>query len=297
MVPAAPPGFHPIYSYPAQRGTILVNPINPNQPSTDPGGAYVVVLPGRGTGPTPATSSSWYNVRTTRRDWRVIAEESAQGIWHSPPVPDVGIGINPNPDIVAIPTWFWLSGYGNEILTPSLHLDLPWTLSYDVDVTSSVSGPCENDPALMCSHSETHTEHHTDAHMDTVDVTVTFTPATYVWDFGDQRKGSHPTYSAPVGIGRPYIDPYTPSPVSWSYEWDSRDFIGGFPISATLTWWVSAQMRGASDIGDGFDQTSAMPDRSVTWATQLVVCQVQALRTAPNSKIDPKPCRDTRVGT
>lgn len=282
---------------PVGAGTFFENPRNPSDPQ-DPGGAILIIPPAEGTGPTPPVVSGRYNVRSTRRDWRSIARQSADGIWRSPPLPSIGIGINPNPGLVALQSWFWIQGYQNAPLVPSLHLDLPWTLSWDQDVTHSETTACptDDDPEKTCTSSVTVTEHSNEPHLDQIDVTVTFTPATYTWDFGDGRKGSHLSFDPATGVGRAYTDPYTPSPVAWSYESDSRDFVGGFPVMVTVTWGVSAHLRGSSDIGDGFDVTAPLADRSATWGAQHVVCQIQALRTAPGAQINAVPCRDNRIG-
>jgi hypothetical protein len=291
----APPSLQPDTAIETQVGTLLVFPHDPTGQWGHPG-QYVFTLPPEGSPPAPPVKSGWYNVHTTRRDWHVIAERAAEGLWQTPPIPVVGIDVNPNPDLVNVPGWFWLSGYHNETLMPSLHMELPWTLFYTVDVTTTTIGPCPGDPLESCSHSETHPENHQVQHLDTVDVTLTFVPATYTWDFGDGRPGSVTRYGAGDGIGRPYTDPNTASPVAWNYQWDSRDFVGGFPITATVSWSVTAHERGTSDIGDGFDTTTQMQNRNVSWFTRLLVCQIQALRIAPGFRVNSVPCSDPHAG-
>jgi hypothetical protein len=135
---------------------------------------------------------------------------------------------------------------------------------------------------------------HQAAHLDTLDVTLDFHPVTYAWDFGDGRPGSQTPFDAQDGIGTPYTNPNTPSPVAWNYQWDSRDFVGGFPITATLTWSVAEHVHKTSDVDGSSDETLAMPDRNVSWFTRLVVCQIQALRIAPGSDFKSVPCTDNR---
>ena len=95
-----------------------------------------------------------------------------------------------------------------------------------------------------------------------------------------------------MGIGRSYTDTRAASPVAWTYQGDSRDVHGGFPVSSTLTWSVSEHLVGNSDVGGGFDVINGLPDRNITWATDLLVCQVQALRVAPAASIQPLPCAE-----
>jgi hypothetical protein len=47
-----------------------------------------------------------------------------------------------------------------------------------------------------------------------------------------------------------------------------------------------------SDLGGGFEVIDGMPDRNITWARDLLVCQVQALRVAPAASIKPLPCAE-----
>jgi hypothetical protein len=42
-------------------------------------------------------------------------------------------------------------------------------------------------------------------------------PTKYEWMFGDGRKNSDQVFPNPIGLGRAYTDPHTPSPVAWSY--------------------------------------------------------------------------------
>jgi hypothetical protein len=287
----APPGFQPQAAYQTKDLTYVVFPHDPTGGSGHPG-PFFLQLPPEGTGPTPVAVSGRYNVHTTRRDWRAIAQQTAAGIWQTPPVPVVGVEANPAPALTGLATWFWLDGYQNQVLTPRLHLDLPWTLFYTVDVTTTSTGPCADNPLKACTTSETHPEDHQESHLDTVDVTLTFTPASYTWDFGDGRAGSQRTFPAQMGIGRSYTATRAASPVAWTYQFDSRDAAGGFPVSSTLTWSVSEHVVANSDVGGGFEVIDGMPDRNITWARDLLVCQVQALRVAPAASIQPLPCAE-----
>ena len=131
--------------------------------------------------------------------------------------PDVTIGINPNPGVVAIKSWFWIQNYAGQVLTNS------GTISETHQECRTVSFPGANpgDPpgrGLEC-HDVTNTM--------TVDARVG--PANYQWTFGDGRAGSQLDYPNPAGLGRAYTDPHTASPVAWSYEFSSLGHPDGFP--------------------------------------------------------------------
>jgi hypothetical protein len=121
---------------------------------------------------------------------------------------------------------------------------------------------------------------------DSVTVVVTLTPSNYTWDFGDGRKGSNRRFAPSEGLGRAYTDPRTPSPVRWSYEFDSRDFAGGFPVSLTIRFGAVFSANGGPP--------QALPDLTPSWTLRLPVCQVQPIGIAPGSQRPSAPCRDGR---
>src|SRR5262249_34744022 len=140
-----------------------------------------------------------------------------------------------------------------------LHLDLPWTLYWQERVWT-LSMECV-DAACLTRHAVTtsHLEDHSADYVDTIDVRVTLTPADFEWNFGDGRPGSNPTPYDPItGLGRAYTDPYTPSPVFWTYEFDSRNFVGGFPVRLTGHWTGSYRISSSSTFDGPFGEQGAL---------------------------------------
>jgi hypothetical protein len=122
--------------------------------------------------------------------------------------------------------WFWVENYGGQPLGFPVHLDLPWTLSWQEQVSTTSmdcdEAACVTRHAVTTSHREDHSAHY----VDTVEVRLTLTPAEFDWDFGDGRSGSQaPPFDPVTGLSRAYTDPYTPSPVQWFYNFDSRNFV------------------------------------------------------------------------
>lgn len=170
---------------------------------------------------------------------------------HEAPPPPVSLKSNPDPGVVAIPSWFWVAGYDGAPIT----------------------------------HSKTQHASHTECRLlagvpncrtvdDSVTVNVRLTPTRYTWNFGDGRTGSVQSYTPDKGLGRAYTDATTASPVQWSYEFDSRDFASGFPIKLTITFAGAFQANGGS--------WQSLPAIEDNWTTGLVMRQVQTLITAPN---------------
>lgn len=171
---------------------------------------------------------------------------------HEAPPPPITLRANPDPGVVAVPSWFWIQGYDGGTI----------------------------------NHSKTQHASHTECRLlngvpdcrtvdDSVTVNVRLTPTNYTWDFGDGRGGSVQRYPPEKGLGRPYTDASHESPVQWSYEFDSRAFASGFPIRLTITFSGVFEANGSGWRG--------LPTIDNSWATGLVMRQVQTLNVVPPS--------------
>jgi hypothetical protein len=164
--------------------------------------------------------------------------------------PSITIGINPNPGIVAMASWFWIQNYSGQVLTNSGAI----SETHQECRTVIVSGT----PGLEC---------HNVTNSMTVEARVG--PTTYEWNFGDKQPHSDVTYSNPKGLGRAYTDPRTPSPVAWSYEFDSYGYDNGFPVSVAISF--MAEFRANGGAWAGLDPVTR------TWNGNHVVEQVVPL--------------------
>lgn len=287
-LPGGPPGPAPTplenlgYSLfgRSSHGSLFESSTDPNNPDA-PGGSVLIIPPTDGQGPTPPTQSGAYNVRSTRRDMHAAGRSVLEGLWRNAPLPTIAIRTNPRTGIVAIPTWYWVDRqtYAGQPLAPTLHLDLPFTVDYDVDVTDESQSPCPDNADETCTTRTTHTDHHIDHYLDQLDLGLTFTPARYTWDFGDGRPGSQQDYDPATGLGLPAPDASTPSPVAYTYEFSSLDVLhdGGFPVELTVSWGATFHMRGTSDAGGGFDENGSMNSRSVAYGTRYQVREVRSV--------------------
>jgi hypothetical protein len=151
--------------------------------------------------------------------------------------PNVTIGSNPNPGIVALGNggdWFWVQGYNGQTLTNR------GTISETHHECRVVSVPSPNpgDPPSSGLECQSVT--------NTLTVEVAAGPKSYEWNFGDGRKGSDVTYAGPTGLGRAYTDANTPSPVAWSYEFSSYGHPGGFTITCRITFGAEFRVNGGA---------------------------------------------------
>jgi len=238
------------------------------------------------------------NVHSSRVDRVAIAQRAVDNIWRGAPLPNISLGINPDPGLAGLENWFWVNNYQGQPLVFPLHLDLPWTLYWQEQVWET-SMQCD-DATCATRHAVTtsHFEDHSANYVDTVDASVTLTSATFDWDFGDGRVGSKPpAFDSITGLGRAYTDPYTPSPVAWTYQMDSRHFIGGFPVSLRGTWTGTYHISSGSTFDGTYTENGSLGGtRQGTWTANHVVCQVQTMLIAPGYTPPSVPCRDQRIG-
>lgn len=277
-------------------GTILESLRDPNNPDAPGGSLFVdLTMP-----PAPEMSpiAGRLNLHSTRVDRVAVARRAVDNLWRGAPLPNINLGINPDPGLVGIWHWFWVKNYQGEPLVFPLHLELPWTLSWQERLVDTFM-ECDDD-TCQTRHAVTtsHLEDHSTSYVDTIDVSVTLTPAEFHWDFGDGARGSEQPFDPVTGLGRVYTDPYTESPVKWFYEFDSRDFVGGFPVTLRGRWTGTYRIESTSTFDGPYNESGTLGgNRDGTWQARHVVCQVQALNIAPGFKPADVPCRDPRVGS
>lgn len=169
---------------------------------------------------------------------------------HEAPPPPVTLKVNPDPGVVAVPSWFWVAGYSGSPVTHS-----------------KTQHASHTECRLLAGVPDCHSVD------DSVTVNVRLTPTSYTWNFGDGRNGSVQSYPPAKGLGTAYTDATHASPVVWSYEFDSRDFSTGFPIKLTITFSGAFQANGGS--------WQSLPTIDDNWSTGLVMRQVQTLNRVP----------------
>jgi hypothetical protein len=164
--------------------------------------------------------------------------------------PNIQIGINPNPGVVAMPSWFWIQNYAGQVLTNS-------------GTISETHAECRR----VSDGVATGLECHNVTNSMTVEARVG--PTAYEWNFGDGQPHSDKMYPNPVGLGRAYTDPYTPSPVAWSYQFDNLGRPDGFPISVSISFMAEFRANGGP--------WASLDPVTRTWQGNHVVQQVQPL--------------------
>jgi len=257
------------------RHGIIPIPVDPFPlPPPDP-------LPANAPGPvTPPSVSNRRAVQTTRTDATWVARRDSQNAWDRLALPSISIGALGH-DYVNIPSLFWVdrTTYDGQRLVDDQTLSVPWTLSWNEDVTTTTTAPCAADPLLMCTSSETHTEHRQQSYTDTYEVEVQAVPTRYVWDFGDGRPASSQVFDPVKGLGLPYAPQSALSPVAYRYEWSSLNFVaqGGFRIQLDVTWGAAERWHMTSDFGDSQDGGGFLSPRQSHFETRHEVREVRSV--------------------
>jgi len=236
----------------------------------------------------PAPSAPGHlNERWTRLDINWLVTQLGQDAVQDAALPNIQLRANPDPGITGIPTWFWVDpvSYGGQAFSYTVAMPVQWTEYWDTiehhhDVSS---GPCPDDPTQTCTttHDWDELVHHQQEHTDRVSVTVTFSPVQFAWDFGDDRRSwrpeSHASFGDLKGMGQPFVDPHTPSPVVHNYSESSLNFFdqGGFPIHISVTWTATATWHFTSDLGDNASGTRTFGARVGQYAIRHQVRESQ----------------------
>jgi len=208
------------------------------------------------------------------RDPQAIAE----GMWDQLPLPVLRLGMNPQPGLVAVPTWFWADGYDGDLLPLADTLLLPNEVCHQ-----AVDRDARGDVVLDGQgHPSTHRECQTI--WDSLSVEVVAWPDHYVWDFGDRQTapiGCQGIAACPDGLGRPYTDPRSPSPIAHAYTWTSLGQSG--PLDAytvTLSIHFLAHYRFSLN-GQSLSGWQPLRPRELAVSASHQVREAQAVLTKP----------------
>ena len=232
------------------------------------------------TDPTVKDVPGRHNVRTNRVDARVAAQNLAKALFKDIPLPNIVVGMNPPRGIVNIATWFWVepASYAGASIVETAPQDLPWQEWWTETVEHTSSHPCADDATKTCTDSWTSEDPFgPEEHHDFVQGAVQLTPARYVWDWGDGTAPS-PPFTGPDGLGRPYTDPYTPSPVAHMYHQSSAPVFdqGGFEVTLTVNWSAAWTFQVSGDTREPSQQSGTFPEgREGVWAVRHQVRESQ----------------------
>ena len=172
----------------------------------------------------------------------VDPRELAMQLFRDAPIAPLRVSVNPNPGLVQVPNWFWISGGLSGPLGLSGTLEIPPEVGDDVPLTVVPADSPRRRPTTR-----------------TVEVEVR--SAGYVWDFGD---GTAPQLVGSRGQAFPQA-----SEVAHVYRFSSFYTRGGFPITVQARYVASFRVDGGAWESLG----------SQSWAPEVYRHPVQEIQT------------------
>ena len=202
----------------------------------------------------------------------------ARAMFDQMDMPSLRLGMNPQLGMVAVPTWFWVEGYDGDVIPLTDNLVLTHEECHRV-ANRDANGLLQLDAnGTPLTHEECRTL------SDTMTVEVRVWSRTFAWSFGDDNGTtiSCPDATAcPAGVGQPYTDPRSPSPIAHAYRWSSLGANGvadAYTIGLRITF--GAQYRFSTN-GGSLNGWQGLGDRDLSWTATHKVQEAQAVLTGP----------------
>ena len=226
----------------------------------------------------PPTALAGIPCDTATPDTTVDPREIARAMFDQMPMPDLRLGMNPSLGMVAVPTWFWIEGYNGDVIPLVDHLVLAHEECQRIPVRDADGHVRLDSGRAPVTRRECHTV------SDTLTVEVRAWPRQFDWSFGDSE--SQPVLcpavaACPAGIGLPFVDSRTPSPIAHAYRWSSLGQNGladAYTVQLRINF--GAQYRFSTN-GASSSGWQTLADRALSWSASHQVREAQAVLTRP----------------
>jgi len=202
----------------------------------------------------------------------------ALGMFDQMNLPSIALGMNPRLGMVAVPTWFWVEGYDGDVVA------LMDSLVLTHEECHTVADRDAHGQGLLDGDGAPRTRRECQTFSDSMTVEVRVWPKTFVWSFGDNggRTISCPDVAAcRAGVGQPYTDPHSPSPIAHAYQWSSLGANGdadAYTIGLRITF--GAQYRFSTN-GGSLNGWQGLGERDLSRSASHQVQEAQAVLTRP----------------
>jgi hypothetical protein len=204
--------------------------------------------------------------------------EIARSMFDHMDMPSLRLGMNPQLGMVAVPTWFWVEGYDGDVIPLTDNLVLTHQECHRV-ADRDGNGVAQLDP-----DGAPRTRNECRTLSDTMTVELRVWPRSFAWSFGDtgSKTVACPDAAAcPAGVGQPYTDPRSPSPIAHTYRWSSLGANGAadaYTIGLQIAF--GAQYRFSTN-GGSPNGWQGVGDRALSWTASHRVQEAQAVLTRP----------------
>ena len=193
-------------------------------------------------------------------------------------LPSVRLGMNPQLGMVAVPTWFWAEGYDGNIIPLTDNLVVSHEECQQVVDRDDGGSVLLDEGGAPVTHRECRPV------TDTLTVEVRVWPRAYEWSFGDEHGMTIrcPDIGAcTAGLGLPYTNPRTPSPIAHAYRWTSLGRNGDADAyTIRLAIMFGAQYRFSAN-GESLSGWQSLGERDLAWTALHRVQEAQAVLTRP----------------
>lgn len=186
--------------------------------------------------------------------------------------------MNPRRGMVAVPTWFWVEGYGGDVIPLTDNLQVT---HQDCHTAIEREG---NGQARLDSGGAPITRQDCHTITDTLTVDVRVWPKSFDWSFGDnvgQSVACQDLSSCSAGIGLPFTDIGTPSPIAHAYRFSSLGINGAsdaYTVGLAVTFGAQYRFSINGHSGQGWQD---LGERALGWTTSHAVQEAQAVLTRP----------------
>jgi hypothetical protein len=193
-------------------------------------------------------------------------------------LPDLRIDMNPRLGMVNVPTWFWVVGYGGDVIPLTDNLILSREECHIVAERDAGGLAVLDANGAPTTRQECHTVH------DTVTVQVRAWPRSFHWTFGDNHEqivACPDLVACTAGVGTPFTDPQSPSPIAHAYRWSSLGANGSadaYSIGLSITF--GAQYRFSIN-GHSESGWQGLRNRDLAWSAAHRVQEAQAILVRP----------------
>jgi hypothetical protein len=205
----------------------------------------------------------------------VDPRQIARSMFDRLDLPDLQIDMNPRLGMVAIPTWFWVVGYNGDVIPLTDNMQLRREECHDVvdRGVPAADGTMAPSTRRACT-----------ILYDSLTVQVRAWPKTFRWSFGDngtQTVTCQDLSICTAGLGLPYSDARTPSPIAHAYLWSSLGMNGSadaYRIDLAIVFRAQYRFSINGSSGAGWQD---LGDRELGWSAGHRVQEAQAVLTRP----------------
>jgi hypothetical protein len=226
----------------------------------------------------PPQSTAGIPCESTARSNMPDPSQVARSMFDQLELPSLRLNMNPRRGMVAVPTWFWVEGYNGDVIP------LVDTLVFSREECHRLVERDDSGQAVLDDAGGPVTRRECQTISASLTVELRVWPRTFVWSFGDSKGRviqCSDAANCPQGVGLPFTDVHTPSPIAHAYHWSSLGANGladAYTVGLGITFGAQYRFSINGSSRDGWD---GLADRTLAWSASHQVQEAQAVLTRP----------------